>query len=182
MNRRFYLFGIFFTALTLLTGLFNGAIYFLFRERSSMLPSSAGWFVVLSIIAFIGSTILLRYYHYKKYWLTFSAGVLCILASICYFTAVCVFLITREQVSFASAAYLAVLGTSLLYAVSLIFSNAEKRPWLKAAGVFNFIIGLILVSIFNWLKNTAEIFAWPDGINRDYSFGIDTGLGIKACN
>jgi hypothetical protein len=45
------------------------------------------------------------------------------------------------------AAFLLNLFAIIVYAASLTFSNTRKRPWLKLAGIWMLMIGLVLVSV-----------------------------------
>lgn len=54
-------------------------------------------------------------------------------------------------------AYLAVLATGILYAISLIFSIARKRKWLQTSGLITFILGMILISAVIWNMQPANV-------------------------
>jgi predicted esterase len=157
MNRSFYLWGIFFAGLCLIMALLQLIIYSQLGPLTYYLQSFAVWFVLGNIVAFIERLILLKYYQYKKYWLAFSAGIISTLASLFHVIVFYNMLTRGELGGLFATANAVILGTVILYAISLVFSNARERPSLKIAGIFTFIVGLLLMSTFIWSmhsKNT----------------------------
>jgi pimeloyl-ACP methyl ester carboxylesterase len=55
--------------------------------------------------------------------------------------------LSREAVSFYYPTYIVFAGIAILFALSLIFSKAGKRPWLRTAGISAFILYFILISM-----------------------------------
>ena len=148
MNRNLYFLGIFFIGLYVALALFQSIIHFQLGAQIFYRQSFLPWFKLVTITYFVGLLVLLKYYQHKKYWITFSAGIIFTIASSCYFILIYDRLVTRELVGFYIIAYLLLLGVSILYSVSLIFSNAGERPWLKAVGILGIILQLVLVSTF----------------------------------
>jgi hypothetical protein len=134
MTKSFYSFAIFFLGLSVVTGLFQSIIYFLLGAQIYFLPPMAHWFLVTSIIALVGTLCLLKYYHYKQFQFTFWVLTISTAASLYHFILFYNLLKTRELSGEYIVATLIVIGMGIIYALSLIFSEAGKRPWLKAAG------------------------------------------------
>lgn len=145
MSRTFYLFGIFFSCLFVLIGLFQSFTFLPVQDQLYMLPSLAGWIVFVTTLSLVAALILLKYYQYQKYWFAFSTGLLQTLASFCYSSLFYVQLQGVDVQNYFLISYFTILGTSILYAIGLIFSRAGKRFWLKIAGIYLFIIGIVLL-------------------------------------
>ena len=156
MKKYIYFFGIFFLGLLIASTLFQSLIYFQLGSQVPTLQSFLGWYVLLVIINLVVLFVLLKYYHYKKYWFTFSTSIIVTIASLCYFIIVYSILAIGELRDYFTIAFLITSGTSLLYYISLLFSRAGKRPWLKTTGIFGFILMLILVSAFIWSLNSQD--------------------------
>lgn len=150
MTRNFYSFGIFFTVVYIAIALFQSVIFFRLGARMYELPSVANWSVFAYLITLIWSLTMLKYYHYKQYHFTFWTLTASIVASIIHFYLFYNLMVTREISIGYVIATLLLEATGILYAVSLIFSGAGKRPWLKAAGIFQFILALAMVLSFIW--------------------------------
>jgi hypothetical protein len=48
-------------------------------------------------------------------------------------------------------------GMGILYGISLIFSKTGKSPWLKAAGIFLFLLELTMMSTFIWAISSHDV-------------------------
>lgn len=114
------------------------------------LQSLVGWFIFESLIALICSLITLKYYHHRKYWFSYRVMIISTLVSIFHFITVYKVLVTKGLSLYFFIATLLVLIIGILYAISLIFSETRKRPWLKAAGFFLFFLGLGLLLSTTW--------------------------------
>ncbi|HKZ36739.1 MAG TPA: hypothetical protein VJ184_03745 [Chryseolinea sp.] len=146
MNKTFYGYGIFFLVLTLACGIFQSILYLRLDNQIFIQQSFANWFLVTNIIGLTGSLLMLKYYHYRKYRFTFITAVLVTALTFCQFFVLYVIIVARELQNFYIPIAFLVLAAGIAYAISLIFSDAGKRPWLKAAGIFILIISLVLVS------------------------------------
>ena len=157
MNRNLYLLGILFLGLTFATGLFQSIAYFQLGPQIFTLESFTDWFLVGSIIALVSSFFLLKYYHYKGYRFTFSAATISIIATFFQLTILYTILMSRRLESYYIPVLMLVAVTGITYAVSLIFSDAGKRLWLKIAGVVLLILGLVLVSVITWTAFSPQL-------------------------
>ena len=157
MNRSFYFLGVTLTGLFLAMGVFYRIIYFLLGERTIALQSFEDWYIIFNIIYFIVSLILLRYYYIKKYWFTLFAGIILTITSLLHFVIVLNNLEAGELGRYFNVTYSISVGAGILYAISLIFSNAGSRTWLKTAGVFILISQLLQLSVFIWSITSHDI-------------------------
>ena len=157
MNRNFYILGIFFTGLLFLNGLLQSFFYFQLGSRIFSFESFMPWFFVVNFISLFWILILLKYYHHKSYWFTFSTGALAAIASLCHTFVFYNLLEARELINYLPITFLITQGTGLLYGISLIFSEAGERPWLKFAGVFIFFLELFLLTTFVWAMQSGDV-------------------------
>lgn len=139
LNRSFYLFGIFFLGLYIIISFFQDLTLFQLQDEIYRLPSVTDWFVVSAVISLIATLILLKYYQQKKYWFAFSGGLLSTLTSLVYWIILYNILEGGRLQDYYFPSYLALLIAGLPYALSLIFSRAGNRFWLRAAGVYMLI-------------------------------------------
>jgi dienelactone hydrolase len=150
MTRSFYSHAIFFTGLYILITFFRSIIGFQLGARMNELQSLTGWITFEFLISLLWSLILLKYYHYRQYRFTFWVKAASIAVSLCQFILLYNLLTSRDLSGYYIVATLALMGTGIAYAISLIFSQAGKRPWLKASGVLLFFLGLVSIVSFVW--------------------------------
>lgn len=154
MNRSFYSSAIFIAGLTILSGLLWSVIYFWLGTRVGELQSIGGWFLSGAMISIVWSLILLKYYHYKRYWFTFWAMLILIGASLLQYILLFNVVSSREMTEGYIIVSLVLLGMGVPYGISLVFSEAGNRPWLKAAGLFSFFTSVIMFLATFWLFNS----------------------------
>ena len=150
MSRRFYFSAIYFTGLYLIAVLFQGILSFRLAEQAYAVPSFAGWFVFWYILFLTYGLFLLMYYQSKKYRLTLWAGILSVFVSFLYAIVVYDILKAGELRKFYPTIYFLTIGTGMLHAISLIFSNSRERPWLKRTGILILLIELVLLFTSIW--------------------------------
>jgi len=100
---------------------------------------------------------ILKYYHYKKYTSALLFGSIAALAGICHFIVAYNIFVSGEFRSYFNTTYFIALGTGIPYALSLIYSNAGNKPWLKKLGVFALVLGTTLLSTFIWIINSQDV-------------------------
>jgi predicted esterase len=122
------------------------------------LQSFEYWYIITAAVYFIVSLILLWYYFIKEYLYALSAGIIFTISSLFHFFIVYDTFEAGELGKRFNATYSISAITGILYAVSLIFSNAGKRTWLKTAGVFMLIYELFLLFMFIWRINTHDMY------------------------
>jgi pimeloyl-ACP methyl ester carboxylesterase len=156
MKKNIYFFGIFFLGLLIASALFESLIYFQLGSRVSTLHSFLGWYVLILIINLVVLFVLLKYYHYKKYWFAFSTGIIFTIAGLFNFIIIFSMLAIGELGDYYTIAILIILGTGFLHYISLLFSPAGKRPWLKTAGIVGSILMVILLLAFIRYMNSQD--------------------------
>lgn len=159
MTRSFYSAAIFFTAVYFLLNCFLFVISSLLGERVLELQTLASSFILQFLILLVWSLILLRYYHYKCYWFPFWVVVVSLAAYIFQFVLLQNFITTYEFSVYYDLSYYLVLGMDTLYGISLIFSAAGKRRWLKLAGVLMTFSGLAMVLSYAWVMSSLDLRA-----------------------
>ncbi|WP_184548366.1 dienelactone hydrolase family protein [Mucilaginibacter sp. FT3.2] len=150
MNKSLYHFGIFFLGLTAACGLALGIFQFLFGVQLFMQNSFVPWFLMMHIVAITGVIIVLKYYHYQKYWAAFYTGMIATIASLCYNAIFLKMLLSRSSSNYYVPVVLISLFITILYTLILIFSSTRKKIWLRIAGAYMLVIGLVLVLSIGW--------------------------------
>lgn len=151
INRSFYSFAIFITALFTAVGLFQAIIYFLLGRQTYSLESFASWYLVANVISLVGTVVLLLYYHHKKFQPVFWMGLISQIMVVLQFVLVYSMLMGNQQLgNYYVPAHLAVVLSGVVYALTLIFTEAGKRRWLRAGGIFILIVGLVLLAVVIW--------------------------------
>jgi predicted esterase len=147
MNKSHYNFGIAFLGLTLIAGIFQSILYLRLDNQIFIQQSFANWLLVTNLIGLVGSLFMLKYYRFRKYDFTFKTGVIVTALTFCLFMLLYLILLVvgKFQSLYLPIAYLVVVA-SIVYAISLIFSKAGKRPWLKTTGFFMLLVALILLA------------------------------------
>ena len=154
MNRSHYNFAIIFLVLGFAASLFQSRLYLRLDNQIFIQKSFINWFLVTNIVGLAGSVFLLKYFHFKKYGFAFKIGIVATVAIVCQFIVLYAILAAGKlQAFYLPIAYLTILA-AMAFAVSLIFSEAGKKPWLKAAGISILIFGIVLVS-----AGTADLLA-----------------------
>ena len=160
MKKDSYLFANFFLGLSLAGGVLQSIVHFLIGSHIYYQTSSPSWYLVMNLVSLIGFLFYLQYFHHKKYRLAFSTGLLAILANVVLAGIVyAIMLLFKEFERYHPIAAVAALGTSLVYALTLIFSKAGQRFWLKMAGIVGLIVAGILLTSFLLSQSSPE--AWP---------------------
>lgn len=156
MPRNFYSFAIFFTGLYIAVTLFQSIILFQIGANVFQLDSLFSWIILVSLISLSWSLVMLKYYHFNQYTFTFWTAVISTVASLFHFIAIYQILTEREMSGYYFFTTLIVQGTSILNAITLIFSDAGRRSWLKAAGVFSLFFGIVSMIIFIWAITSVD--------------------------
>ncbi len=157
MIKKLYFIVIYFLGMTIAAGIFNGIIRFQLGSKIIRLSSFFDWFLVMNMISLLGSVLVLKYYHHKKYWSTLTTGSITTLASFC--TAVIFYTMyaSVQLLSYYIPSLIFTTGAGIIYGFSLIFSISGRRPWLRIAGVFTFMLNAVLLSTTIWWMTSLEI-------------------------
>ncbi|MBA4058651.1 MAG: hypothetical protein C0490_28300, partial [Marivirga sp.] len=156
MTKIFYTSSIFILGVFIAAGLLQNGLYLLLGGQIFMMESFWGWFLVTNIIALVGAYLSLKYLHYRQYYFTFFAGILSAVVTLA--QSVIFYIILNKAILqnlYIPVVFLAV-GTGILYAVSLIFSDARERPWLKMTGVSILILNIVLLVALIWTVSSQD--------------------------
>jgi hypothetical protein len=158
MNKKLYSFAIFFLALSAICGLLQSIIGLKIGPDIYNLDFFIRWSVWVGTISLITSLLLLKYYQFRRYWFAFYSGLVTLITNLIYLIVTCFVLITRQEISYYKPLGVVLLCFSVLYAVSLMLTGS-KLSWLKAAGLYAFISGIImLLSVVQISSAQPEIF------------------------
>jgi pimeloyl-ACP methyl ester carboxylesterase len=160
MNLTFYKFGILFLGLSIVCGLFQSSIHFQLGGSMHYLQPFADWYLVVNIIMLIGTLFLLKYFQYKKYRVAFFAGLIATLMAFCLFifNYIVMIFVARDLESYGILLQVLSLSAGIVFALSFIFSQAGKRPWLRTAGVLMFLTYFVFGAAFIWGVMSRDVF------------------------
>jgi len=136
---------------------FLSIVHFQIGERVFYLTTFLVWFVLMVIINLLAIFVLLKYYQRKKYSFTLTLGLVYAVLLVCHYIVVFTMMTAKLLEGLFIYTYPLVLFSAILYALSLIYSNAGRRPWLKTAGVFVLVLGLVQLLSFIWNINTENM-------------------------
>lgn len=157
MNRSFYYFGIFLSALLVAMGLFQSLIYLEISGHMYTLETFPTWFLVGVVVSLSYSVILLKYYRAKRYSFAFWAALVATIAGLCHSIVLYYRLMAWTSGNYYFITAFLVLATAILYGISLIFSDSGERQWLKAGGVFTLILHVVIMMSTIWGLNSREV-------------------------
>ena len=157
LNRNFYSFAIFLSALYAVITSIEGIVYFLLGQQGYSLASFVYWYLCSHGVFLIGTAIFLRYFLLKKFYLAFWTILIVTIASLIQFSiGFSAFMGMRELIGYYMSAHRIVVGANIVFGLALIFSNAGKRNWLKLMGIYSFVVGIILMAAAVWYINSTE--------------------------
>src|SRR5688572_7738759 len=149
MGRNLYLFGKVFLLLSAAAQFFHAIISSYVGPPMTFQQSFAHWILAMNLISVVGSLFMLVYYREKKYSVAFFAGTAFTIVTFAQgiFLYTILIFVAREWMSYYFLAIALSIVTAFVYGAILIFSEAQKRPWLKAAGFLMLTIGIALVPV-----------------------------------
>lgn len=168
MNPKMYYLGIFLVGLGMAMAVFQDLIYLLSGQSIYMIPYSNFWLVLYIILYLVFTFVILKYYQHKKYWFAFYSFIVASIVTFYHSILLFSLLIGIDVSSFYITSILLVLGTSLLYSLSLVFSRAATRPWLKFLGVLSSIIFLILIPMLIIGKDDPQFMLSKGNLHEIY--------------
>lgn len=158
MDRNFYRFGIFLCSLYIAISFFQAFVQFQEGARLFFLQAFLPWFMLVVVMHFAGLSILLKYYHYKKYRAAFLMVIVTAIISLCHFV-ITYSMLTGDSTltGYYTITYVLVMATSILFALVLVFSRTAERPWLKVAGIFAITHSITIMATFIWTINAQSL-------------------------
>lgn len=154
---------IYLLSLSVLIGLLQTIARFMVGDQIITLTPFKYCFLIMSIVSCIEMLLLLSYYRNQQYWVVFYTGIVFTFSGLCYSIIVYTALISGGLVHYVIPVFHIMMGVSVIYAMSLIFSAAGRHFWLKAAGILILLNGLLFITIFLWstyTKISAHINQW----------------------
>jgi hypothetical protein len=151
MHKQFYNFACFLLGLLAFCALLN-SLLLIWHPLIVQSGEYMTWFIVTSLVSIATTGFMLRYYYYKRFMLVFAAAAISVLAHLCFFLVVVIIWLNRnvELIPYYRPLQIIFMGSTILYAISLSFSAAGKRFWLKFAGLYGLLIGLPIVFIMTY--------------------------------
>jgi predicted esterase len=184
INRSFYTLSIFFAVILTALTFFESIVRFQLGPQTFGLDSYPLWFLVVNAVMLVASLFLLVYYRLKKYNVSFFAGLVDLVVTICFGVVIYSLLTDGVLRNYYTPAFMAMIVTGIVYGGSLAFSASGKRPWLKTAGVSIFILKLILGAIFIWgmISQNVNRFETTEKIVQWFSFAGSLVLTLFVLN
>lgn len=114
-------------------------------------PSVLSYLISLGAIGFFNNIILLNYYHHKNYRTVFLIGIINTLLGFGHFIVEYNMLAFEKLEHLFFPSFLIYLSSGVALSLSIIYSKAGERVWLKRFGVFSIPIFLLLITTHVWL-------------------------------
>ncbi|MEH6681111.1 MAG: hypothetical protein V7724_11220 [Sediminicola sp.] len=156
-NKNFYTIGILLLLFTAAMGMFLGIGHFQIGDKVFYLPTFLVWFAIMALIDLLALSVLLKYYHHKKYSRAYILGMVYLISLVCHFIVFYAIISARSLEVWFRYTYELVLISQILYGLGLICSKTGTRQWLKAAGVFMVVLGSVQLLTFFWILNTENV-------------------------
>lgn len=139
--------------LSLAAGLFQSWLHFQRGVDLYTLASFRSWFLVGDFIALLTASLLLTYYHHKRFKATFWTGLIATVISMA--TLLYLMLATLYPLLGRYPKVAIVMGVlaSLVYGATLATSRAGSRSWLKWAGIVSAILYGTQLAALVWFKD-----------------------------
>nr|WP_068891136.1 dienelactone hydrolase family protein [Pedobacter panaciterrae] len=157
MSKRFNHFLNLLLVLVIAIGLLQTALRFLLGAQIFTQESFLPWFIVTNVIGVFMAVLILKYYQVNKYWLAFSVGVIATISTLIHASVICITLISRQQHPYYLPTLIFSLIAGSLYGISLVFSIAGERLWLKLAGIYLFILNLLVGISVIWAVSSPSL-------------------------
>jgi hypothetical protein len=158
LNQNFYSFAIFISALNAVIISIQGVVYFLLGQQAYSLSVFIYWYAFSHTVFLLASAIFLRYFFFKTFYLAFWTILIVTIASLIQFSVgFGAFMGMRGVISYYMSAHIIVLAANMLFGLALIFSDVEKRYWLKLTGIYSLFISIVLLVAAVWYINSTEV-------------------------
>jgi hypothetical protein len=148
MNKNLYIFLALFMGLTAACSLVNSIASLQLGSEIFTVDYYLAWFIAANITITIGWVLLLKYYYYRNYRFAFFTGLIVVAANSGLAVIICIILTSGKLSSYYAPGFMICLITGIIYAASLVFSNARERFWLRLAGACSLIASMILLWAF----------------------------------
>ncbi|WP_057936462.1 carboxylesterase family protein [Algoriphagus resistens] len=147
MDKSEYSFGIFTMVLTMITGFLLAAVYLGIGAKMFYLEIYNYYFFLSGIVYFAGTAALAKYFYHKGYRLAFYTLLLTAFFTLFQILVLYKMIQNRKLEGLYFIIVIFLLCSSIIFAGTLIFSNASRRKWLKPAGILILISSGLLLAI-----------------------------------
>ena len=167
MNRTFYSFAIFISAITAALGLVHAIIFFQIGGQILAMESFGAWYLWSTVLGLASALVLLKYFRHKNYNMVFWLTVLGAIAGLFQFLILYSVMKGIREVNFLYVpAVLFVLAANGVCSLSMTFSKTAERPWLKAAGIAGVILSAFLLTSVLWSLPDPQRLILAEKVNR----------------
>ena len=144
-HRNYYVVSILFLGLSACMTFYECMIRFALGQRIFTLGIFFWWFSLSAIVGLIWAILLIRYLFYKEYKTAAKFGVITILFSFFLSTEVALMLMKFRLMFLYILTYYIFEIFGIAFALTLIFSKAGERRWLKMGGILGLILGFCVI-------------------------------------
>lgn len=142
MNRSFYSALIFVLAVSMAANVLQGTLQLLLRKQIIELPSMLPWVLVQLFVSVTGAFLILWYYWYKRFRVTFYCGLVATIATLLQLL-VSLYVVSYKQLpSFYIPVVVYMLIAGLTYGGALAFTRSGTQQWLRTAGFLGIALNL----------------------------------------
>ncbi|GGH35651.1 hypothetical protein GCM10007423_27430 [Dyadobacter endophyticus] len=156
LSREFYSFMIFFLSISCIMALIQSGALVIIGSQMMGLESFNSWMWLVLFVIAVTNAALVRYLWHNSYRL---AAVACVVSTLAVFFHYALIL-NRELRVFYQEHYHAVafflFGTAMLWGLSLVFTKAGEKRWLRLSGIVTVFIEVLLAATFVLYFQTSE--------------------------
>lgn len=150
MTRTFYTYAILLSVLSGILIFTQSIAYFLIGARFMELASTQTWIYFFLVTTTTSWLIIVAYLHHRNYQFALWALVGVIATSTIQAFSFLRTLRTHEITPLFALTTISAILASIIFGISLLFSNAKERYWLRLAGISLFLIGLFSLTTIVW--------------------------------
>lgn len=174
MSRKFYQVGIFIITLTIINGFYFGIRYLLAGNAVVEAGFYPIWFKTQIVLNFLATVIMAKYYHFKKFNVSFYLSLAYLILIFPEFFAELSLINGRPFGNWDKALNIVLIVFGISYALALFRSNTKSRPYLKTFGkILSVWLSIILILYVSIISTSS-----PAIINNlEYIFSVLEPLG-----
>lgn len=146
MNRTVYGFGSALLGISVLTSVTQGILLLLVKGSLFTFDGFNNWFFASALIGFAAALVLLKYFWFKRFYFSFWASLLSLLAN-GYMQILFYQMLSgrRDLMPVYTVTVFVVILTAVAYSLSLILPRASWQIWQKRGGLFLLVVSLVLL-------------------------------------
>lgn len=156
LSREFYSFIIFFLSILVIITVIQAVALLSIGGRILTLNSFDSWMWLVIAVILISNAALIRYFLHNGYRLAAIADIIsCLAVFFQYLMIVNLQMRVFYQGHYHIVSYL-IFGTSLLWGLSVVFTKAGEKRWLRLSGILAIFFAILLASLFYLYFQTSE--------------------------